>query len=161
MYRRHPRIAIETTTAKITAVSAMSHHRRVLDIQSPGLGSVSAIAPRARSYCTLAVEYERAWGDHRPMTTWYARALAKIRINGELHGTPTVLGIGASGEMLGEMPLAEALRLAMKEGLDLVEVNPEADPPVCKLLDLAKYKYDAKRAVALARRDNDPDDEPA
>jgi translation initiation factor IF-3 len=85
--------------------------------------------------------------------------LAKIRINGELHGTPTVLVIGASGEALGEMPLAEALRLAMKEGLDLVEVNPEADPPVCKLLDLAKY--DAKRAAALARRDDNPDDETA
>jgi translation initiation factor IF-3 len=88
-------------------------------------------------------------------------ALAKIRINGELHGTPTVLVIGASGEELGEMRLAEALRLAMKEGLDLVEMDPKTEPPVCKLLDLAKYNYDAKRALALARQDDDPDDEPA
>jgi translation initiation factor IF-3 len=87
--------------------------------------------------------------------------VAKVRVNGALHGTPAVVVVGASGEMLGEMPLAEALRLAMKEGLDLVEVNAEAEPPVCKLLDLAKYDHDAKRAAAAARQDDEPDDEPA
>jgi translation initiation factor IF-3 len=65
--------------------------------------------------------------------------LAKIRKNGDLRGTPSVRVFGARGEMFGVMSLAEALRLALKEGLDLVEVNPEADPPVCKLLDLEKY----------------------
>ena len=64
----------------------------------------------------------------------------KIRINGELRGTPHVRVIASDGTMLGVMPLAEALRLAMKEGLDLVEVNPKADPPVCKILDFGKYK---------------------
>jgi len=48
--------------------------------------------------------------------------------------------MGSSGEQLGVMTLAEALRLAMKEGLDLVEVVPNANPPVCKLLDFSKYK---------------------
>lgn len=52
--------------------------------------------------------------------------------------------IAADGEMLGMMPLADALRAALKAGLDLVEVNPSATPPVCKLLDFAKYKADAK-----------------
>ena len=64
----------------------------------------------------------------------------KIRINGELRGTPRVRVIGRDGEMLGVMTLAAALRLALKEGLDLVEVNPEADPPVCKILDFGKYR---------------------
>lgn len=63
----------------------------------------------------------------------------KIRVNGELRGTPEVRVIASDGEMLGVMPLAQALRLAMKEGLDLVEVNPKANPPVCKILDFDRY----------------------
>ena len=65
---------------------------------------------------------------------------AKLRVNGDLRGTPRVRVIAADGEMLGVMDLADALRAAMKAGLDLVEVNPEADPPVCKILDLGKYR---------------------
>ncbi len=64
----------------------------------------------------------------------------KIRKNGDLRGLASVRVVGSSGEMLGVMPLAEALRLALKEGLDLVEVNPRAQPPVCKLLDFSKYR---------------------
>jgi translation initiation factor IF-3 len=64
----------------------------------------------------------------------------KIRRNGELRGTPKVRVLSSSGEQLGVMTLAEALRLAMKEGLDVVEVNPKADPPICKILDLSRYK---------------------
>lgn len=64
----------------------------------------------------------------------------KIRVNGELRGTPHVRVVGSDGSTLGIMTLAEALRAAMKEGLDLVEVNPFARPPVCKLIDFAKYE---------------------
>lgn len=81
-----------------------------------------------------------------------------MRMNGDLRGIPRVRVIGASGEDLGEMQLSEALRLAMKEGLDLVEVNPSAAPPVCKLLDLEKYKYEERRKAAMARdRDGEPE----
>jgi translation initiation factor IF-3 len=82
----------------------------------------------------------------------------KIRKNGELRGTPRVNVVGASDEKLGVMTLAEALRLALKEGLDLVEVNPTADPPVCKLLDFTKYTYEAKLRAALARGPSEEDD---
>lgn len=84
----------------------------------------------------------------------------KIRINGDLRGTPEVRVVGRSGEMLGVMTLAAALRLALKEGLDLVEVNPKADPPVCKILDFRKYKYEAKKAALDERKDDGDDDEP-
>jgi translation initiation factor IF-3 len=85
----------------------------------------------------------------------------KIRINGEIRGTPRVRLIGTDGDMLGVMTLAEALRLALKQGLDLVEVNPKADPPVCKLLDFDKYRYAAKLNAAEAnRKDEDDGDEP-
>ena len=60
--------------------------------------------------------------------------------------------IGADGEMLGMLTLADALRLALKQGLDLVEVNPKAEPPVCKLLDFDKYNYAAKLAASRAKR---------
>jgi hypothetical protein len=76
----------------------------------------------------------------------------KIRINGELRGTPRVQVVASNGEMLGAMTLAEALRLAMKEGLDLVEVNPTVEPPICKILDFSKFKYEEKRKAAEAKR---------
>jgi translation initiation factor IF-3 len=63
-----------------------------------------------------------------------------MRKNGELRGTPQVDVIASSGEKLGILPLAGALRLAFRQGLDLVEVEPEARPPVCKLLDLALHE---------------------
>lgn len=63
--------------------------------------------------------------------------------------------------MLGVMTVAQALRIAVKEGLDLVEVNPSAKPPVCKLLDFSKYTYKEQKSAALKRRqDDDPEDEP-
>jgi translation initiation factor IF-3 len=54
--------------------------------------------------------------------------------------------------MLGVLQTHEALRLAQEQGLDLVEVNPKADPPVCKILDFGKYKYEEKKKQAQARR---------
>lgn len=65
---------------------------------------------------------------------------SKIRINGALRGTPHVQVVDAYGETLGVMTLANALRAAMKAGLDLVEVNPSARPPLCQLLAFTKYK---------------------
>jgi translation initiation factor IF-3 len=60
--------------------------------------------------------------------------------------------IGDSGEMLGVMQTQEALRRAQERGLDLVEVNPKAEPPVCKILDFGKYKYDEKKKAREAKR---------
>ena len=87
----------------------------------------------------------------------------KIRKNGELRGTPNVRVIAADGEMLGVMTLAEALRAAMKAGLDLVEVNPKASPPVCKILDLSRYTSDGRPAAAQRTsetRDDEDDEDP-
>jgi len=49
--------------------------------------------------------------------------------------------IGSDGTQLGIMPLQQALEAAREEGLDLVEVAPNADPPVCKIMDYGKFKY--------------------
>lgn len=54
--------------------------------------------------------------------------------------------------MKGVVSLSEALALAEESGLDLVEVSPNADPPVCKILDYGKYKYEQQKKAAEARK---------
>jgi translation initiation factor IF-3 len=54
--------------------------------------------------------------------------------------------------MLGVMTVDEALRRAEQEGLDLVEISPNSDPPVCKILDYGKYKYEAQKKLNAARK---------
>jgi len=54
--------------------------------------------------------------------------------------------------MVGVVPLAEGLSLAKARSLDLVEISPNAEPPVCKLLDFGKYKFEARKKVHDARK---------
>ena len=75
----------------------------------------------------------------------------QIRVNHRIR-VPEVRVIDADGSMLGVLQTHEALRKAIEQGLDLVEVNPKADPPVCKILDFGKYKYEEKKKQAQARR---------
>jgi len=60
--------------------------------------------------------------------------------------------IDANGEMRGIMSVREGLALAEEAGLDLVEISPNADPPVCKILDAGKYKYEMHKKAAEARK---------
>lgn len=75
----------------------------------------------------------------------------QIRINNRIR-VPEVRVVDDDGAMLGILPTHEALRKAQERGLDLVEVNPKADPPVCKILDFGKYKYDEKKKQKDAKR---------
>jgi translation initiation factor IF-3 len=75
----------------------------------------------------------------------------QIRINNRIR-VPEVRVVDDDGAMLGIVPTHEALRRAQERGLDLVEVNPKADPPVCKILDFGKYKYDEKKKAKEAKR---------
>ena len=54
--------------------------------------------------------------------------------------------------MLGVVPLDEALRIAADSSLDLVEVSPNADPPVCKILDYGKHKYEMQKKATAAKK---------
>ena len=60
--------------------------------------------------------------------------------------------IGSDGDNLGAMPLNKAIELAKKEGLDLIEISPNATPPVCKIMDMGKYKYDQQKKANLAKK---------
>jgi translation initiation factor IF-3 len=60
--------------------------------------------------------------------------------------------IGSDGGQVGIVPIAEALRIAENEELDLVEVSPDAKPPVCKIMDHGKYKYELTKKKQEARK---------
>ena len=60
--------------------------------------------------------------------------------------------IGSDGGNLGAMPLNKAIELAKQEGLDLIEISPNANPPVCKIMDMGKYKYDLQKKANQAKK---------
>ncbi|KPF83538.1 MAG: translation initiation factor IF-3 [Sphingomonadales bacterium] len=69
-----------------------------------------------------------------------------------LIAVPKVRVIDENGENLGVMYTREAIEQANEVGLDLVEVSPNADPPVCKFLDVGKFRYEAQKKANLARK---------
>ncbi|MCB1113362.1 MAG: translation initiation factor IF-3 [Chlamydiia bacterium] len=64
-----------------------------------------------------------------------------MRVNREIRA-PRVRVIGQNGEQVGVVPLQEAMRMAESANLDLVEIVPNSNPPVCKVIDYGKYRYD-------------------
>ena len=60
--------------------------------------------------------------------------------------------ISSNGENLGVLNLNDAIRKAKNEGLDLIEISPNAKPPVCKIMDMGKYKYDAQKKANKAKK---------
>ena len=60
--------------------------------------------------------------------------------------------INSNGENLGILPLKKAIDAAKQEGLDLIEISPNANPPVCKIMDMGKYKYDMQKKANKAKK---------
>ena len=60
--------------------------------------------------------------------------------------------IGSDGNNLGILPLKKAIETAKEEGLDLIEISPNANPPVCKIMDMGKYKYDLQKKTNIAKK---------
>jgi translation initiation factor IF-3 len=75
----------------------------------------------------------------------------RLRINHRIR-VPEVRVIGEDGEQLGVLPTHEALRLAEERGVDLVEISPRAFPPVCRVMDYGKYKYEQAKKKQQARK---------
>ncbi|HLY57590.1 MAG TPA: translation initiation factor IF-3 [Stellaceae bacterium] len=73
------------------------------------------------------------------------------RVNEEIN-LPRVRLVDAKGNMVGVVSRNDALTMAMDAGLDLVEVSPNADPPVCKILDYGKFKYEEQKKKNEARK---------
>ena len=66
--------------------------------------------------------------------------------------SPEVQVIASNGENLGILNTNEAIAIAKEEGLDLIEIAPNAKPPVCKIIDMGKYKYDAQKKANKAKK---------
>ena len=66
--------------------------------------------------------------------------------------SPEVQVIGNDGENLGVLNTNEAISIAKNQGLDLIEIAPNANPPVCKIMDMGKYKYDAQKKQILQKK---------
>ncbi len=73
------------------------------------------------------------------------------RVNHRIR-VPQVRVVGADGAMLGVLDTHEAQRMAREAGFDLVEVNPKAYPPVCKIMDFGKFKYEEKKRTNEAKK---------
>ena len=74
-----------------------------------------------------------------------------LRINGQIRTKECRL-VGKNNEQYDIVPIAKAREIALKEELDLVEISPNAKPPVCKIMDYGKYKYEAVKRAKEAKK---------
>lgn len=88
---------------------------------------------------------------NRPFPSRHSQSGPNIRINGKIRARE-VRVIGDSGEQVGVLPLVEAINLARSRGVDLVEIAPNADPPVCRIVDYGKYKYEQEKRQKDSRK---------
>ena len=65
---------------------------------------------------------------------------------------PEVQVIGSDGDNIGILNTNEAISMAKQQGLDLIEIAPNAKPPVCKIIDIGKFKYDAQKKANVAKK---------
>ena len=73
------------------------------------------------------------------------------RTNEKIRATQ-VRVINSDGQNLGTLSTQEAINIAKQKGLDLIEISPKANPPVCKIIDIGKYKYDLQKKVNKAKK---------
>jgi translation initiation factor IF-3 len=74
-----------------------------------------------------------------------------VRLNEEIDA-PRIRVVDEEGQMLGVMSPAEAMRLAGERGVDLVEIAPKAEPPVCKIIDFGKFRYEQQKRDKLQKK---------
>ena len=73
------------------------------------------------------------------------------RINGRIRALEVQV-ISSDGKNLGTLAIREAIEISKREGLDLIEISPNASPPVCKIIDIGKYKYDLQKKANKAKK---------
>ena len=108
------------------------------------------MAPRPSGRETLQ-QHEETKTIRRPMKSALPVAKDGPRINEEIRAREVQL-IDTTGDNKGAVPIETALSMAEAAGLDLVEIAPNSSPPVCKILDYGKYKFQAQKKAAEARK---------
>jgi translation initiation factor IF-3 len=111
----------------------------------------SVRASRAHERCGALVRSGRRPRDTAVPTTLGGPISSEPRINDRIR-VPEVRLVGPEGEQVGIVPIGKALELAAEADLDLVEVAPMARPPVAKLMDYGKFKYESAQKAREARR---------
>ena len=111
----------------------------------------SVRASRAHERCGALVRSGRRRRDTAVPTTLGGPISSEPRINDRIR-VPEVRLVGPEGEQVGIVPIGKALELAAEADLDLVEVAPMARPPVAKLMDYGKFKYESAQKAREARR---------
>ena len=117
-------------------------HRAVSRTRDVCRSRRSAYRQHAPAAALISGPYEE---DSRIATTKEVRVNDRIRI-------PTVRVIGPDGEQIGILPIRDALTYAQERSLDLVEVSPTAKPPVCRVMDFGKFKYEQNKKAQKAKK---------
>lgn len=81
----------------------------------------------------------------------YRKREPEVRVNNRIRASEVRL-VDDSGGQLGVVPLREALKISEERGVDLVEVAPNSNPPVCRLMDYGKYKYELKKQASAKKQ---------
>jgi translation initiation factor IF-3 len=110
--------------------------------REPGRGDQARASRRTGKRRSLIIAFGRFSREQGPVQ--------RVRVNHMIRITPVRL-IGPDNEQVGVIETAEAIRRAQEAGLDLVEISPEARPPVCKIMDYGKYKYELSQKARKQR----------
>jgi len=116
------------------------------DTGLPGCG-----AARRRLNCGREFNHQRTTAIARRPHNAPPQRETGPRINDRIR-SPEIRLIGADGENVGVVTPARAMQMAEEAGLDLVEISPTAEPPVCKIMDFGKFKYETQKREAEARK---------
>ena len=95
--------------------------------------------------------YESGWSACPLLFFWRCKTISELMINEQIRDRE-VRVIGEDGQQLGIMSAKEAMKLAEEAELDLVKIAPTAKPPVCKIIDYGKYRYELGRKEKEARK---------
>ena len=114
-------------------------------------GSAGCSADRPRLDCRRTFNHQRTTTIARRPHNAPPQRETGPRINDRIRA-PEIRLIGADGENVGVVTPARAMQMAEEAGLDLVEISPTAVPPVCKIMDFGKFKYETQKREAEARK---------
>jgi translation initiation factor IF-3 len=114
-------------------------------------GQPGCSGARPRLDCRRAISHQRTTTIARRPHNAPPQRETGPRINDRIRA-PEIRLIGADGENVGVVTPARAMQMAEEAGLDLVEISPTAVPPVCKIMDFGKFKYETQKREAEARK---------
>ncbi len=137
-------------SAAVRARSSAGSRRGSLSISHAGRPTERAGICCPRLCCSRKGTKQTLHDDAATVSAGEPRA-PQVRINHRIR-VPEVLVVAEDGSNLGVLPTSEALKRAQQAGLDLVEINPKGQPPVCKILDFGKYKYEESKRKRETKR---------